>query len=341
MTQDASNRENGRFEFSAARGGPFYELQARLKLLREDNLRSGWRAFLFVIVGWAIPFGLCVAAGEAASYLGDFSIWAKYVVAVGAFILAEARVDRGLRFCFLQFIRGQLIPQQAFPATAKAVARALKLRNSALAEAVCFVIAYAISLLGVLHLQSLASPTWAVAIEAGRHKIAPAGWWTLTVSHPLFVFLFLRMLWRHFAWSRLLQAISRIELRLVAAHPDHMAGLSFVARYPNFYVLFVFGASVALAAGLIENFDTVEVSATTLTAVMVGWLILPRPFPLSAVGLLQAAGAAQGNNHPARFPGGDTLLAAIRAKDLRAQHRRQQRRGGAHRIGCCGSRKAF
>jgi hypothetical protein len=35
-------------EFLSAHGGPFYELQLRLKMLQEHTLRSAHRAILFV-----------------------------------------------------------------------------------------------------------------------------------------------------------------------------------------------------------------------------------------------------------------------------------------------------
>ncbi len=43
-------------EYLASHGGPFFELQARLKLLRANALQSGKRALLFVALAWGVPF---------------------------------------------------------------------------------------------------------------------------------------------------------------------------------------------------------------------------------------------------------------------------------------------
>jgi hypothetical protein len=45
-------------DFLIARGGPFYELQRRLGLLREDSFRAGSRALLFVGLAWGVPLVL-------------------------------------------------------------------------------------------------------------------------------------------------------------------------------------------------------------------------------------------------------------------------------------------
>ena len=52
MPSDA--REIG--DFLIARGGPFYELQQRLGLLRENAFRAAPRAVLFVFLAWAGPW---------------------------------------------------------------------------------------------------------------------------------------------------------------------------------------------------------------------------------------------------------------------------------------------
>jgi hypothetical protein len=49
------------------------------------------------------------------------------------------------------------------------------------------------------------------------------------VSLPIFQFLSCRWYFRLFIWARLLWQVSRIPLRLIPAHPDRVAGLSFLS----------------------------------------------------------------------------------------------------------------
>src|SRR6185295_16877286 len=53
-----------------------------------------------------------------------------------------------------------------------------------------------------------------------QHRLALAGWW-YAFSTTLLSFLFLRWAWRYGVWSWFLFRMSRIDLRLALAHPDH------------------------------------------------------------------------------------------------------------------------
>jgi hypothetical protein len=115
--------------------------------------------------------------------------------------------------------------------------------------------------------------------------LTAAGWWSLLVSRPLFWFLFLRCLWRHLVWALLLRRLARLELRLVATHPDGNGGLAFVADYPNAYAIFAFGASSVMAAALAHSLMTESLTITTFGCVAGGWLAIVLAlfaFPLSA-----------------------------------------------------------
>ena len=49
-------------------------------------------------------------------------------------------------------------------------------------------------------------------------------------------------------WALLLRELARLDVRLVATHPDGMGRLAFVGRYPNVFSVFVFALSSVLAA---------------------------------------------------------------------------------------------
>src|SRR5262245_17896788 len=90
-------------EFLAAHGGPFYELQRRLGLLHEHALRAGPRAAIFVGLAWGVPLVLSLIEGHAFGqmaekpYLLELGAWARFLIAVGVFVLAEWHVERQLK----------------------------------------------------------------------------------------------------------------------------------------------------------------------------------------------------------------------------------------------------
>ncbi|MCV9998826.1 hypothetical protein OE766_11245 [Pararhizobium sp. YC-54] len=286
--RQAPSRDIG--EFLASRGGPFYRLQTQLRLLHENSLRAGQRAVLFVVLAWGVPFLLglprsfSLDRGQGA-YLADLSVWSKFFIGIGAFVLAEQQVEIGLRAKLRQLVFAPIVAPTSIARAASIVTLALRRRDLWAAEFICLILAIVASVLSYENFQTLPASSWAVEHLPEGNRITVAGWWSICFSLPLFVFLFTRGVWRHLVWAQLLRGIARLDLRLVANHPDGKAGLGFLARYPNTYVLFVFGMSCAIAAQLAKHFINQEVSATTLSVVMAGWLIVVLAFfayPLSA-----------------------------------------------------------
>ena len=287
-TQPALSHDIG--EFLVSHGGPFYELQARLRLLHENSLRAGQRAVLFVALAWGVPFLLGLPRsfsldhGQGA-YLADLSVWSKFFIAIGAFVLAERQMEIGLRAKLKQLLLAPILAPGSMARAAAIVTSALRRRDLWGAELVCLILAVIASFLSYRNFHALPASSWAVEHLPEGNRITVAGWWSISFSLPLFVFLLNRGIWRHLVWAQLLRGLAGLDLRLVANHPDGKAGLGFLARYPNAYVLFVFGMSCAIAAQMAKHFASMEVSATALSMVMAGWLIVVLAFfayPLSA-----------------------------------------------------------
>lgn len=265
-------------DFDASHGGPFYELQRRLRLLRANALNAGRRAVIFIAIAWAVPFLLALpgslSIGDAGAYLRDLKAWAMFFVAIGAFVLVEQQVESGLRIKLRQFSRAPIIAPASIERAAEAALTALKQRDSRLAEVVCLALAVVAALLYWMRLDFAPSTSWSVNVAPEGNAITMSGWWSVVVSVPLFWFLMLRLLWRHFVWSRLLRKVARLELRLVAIHPDGQGGLAFISEYPNAYMTFVFGVSAAVAVAAGRHLDMETLDATSLTATMAGWLVM-------------------------------------------------------------------
>ena len=278
---EAADQDKTRIgEYLASHGGPFFELQRRLGLLREDALWAGRRALIYVGLAWGVPLILTLAAGTALGpsashpYLLDFGAWARFFVATGLFLLAESQVENGLRGKLAQLVRAPILAPSSFEDCARAVATALRFRDSAIAEIVCLVLALAPTFALLGHWIDADASTWAVTAVDGAAHPTLAGWWALLVSSPIFLFLLLRGLWRYLVWGWLLWRISSFDLRLVAAHPDGKAGLGFLAEYPNAYSMFVFGISAAVAIAVVRHVFDRNISSVTFGYIIGGWLAI-------------------------------------------------------------------
>jgi hypothetical protein len=79
-----------------------------------------------------------------------------------------------------------------------------------------------------------------------------AGAWSMFVSAPLLLILFFAWLWRILLWGRFLFRTSRLNLRLIAAHPDGAAGLRFLNSAIFAFMPFAFTLGI-ITAGTIAN----------------------------------------------------------------------------------------
>lgn len=272
--------ERGIGDFRIARGGPFYDLQQRLGLLREHASHAGRRATILVALTWGVPLllsalnGQAMGPAEARPFLLDLGVWARFFLAIGVFVMMERMIEERLRIHLGQFVRAPLLAPGAMPAAAEAVVRALRRRDAWPAEVVCVVAAYAITLGGAEQILSAGNASWLVTASADGAHLTPAGWWCALFSSPLFWFLLLRWLWRHAVWGLLLHDLARLELRLVATHPDGVGGLAFIGQYPNAFAAFVFALSCVLGAAIARTLLQGEMATATYGQLMAGWLVV-------------------------------------------------------------------
>jgi hypothetical protein len=267
-------------DYLASHGGPFFELQRRLGMLREDALLAGRRAALFVALAWGVPFLLSLVAGRAftladgRAYLLDFGASARFFIAIGLFTLSEQQIEYGLNGKLGQLVRAPILAPDSFEAAASAVVRALRLRDSRAAEIVCLGLAIVGTLVWLSRLTTSDNSSWAVQIAGDSARLTLAGWWSVICSAPLFYFLLFRGLWRYIVWALLLWRIASLKLRLVATHPDGKGGLAFLAEYPNAYSMFVFGISSGFAITVVRHVFEANISSVTFGYIVTAWLAI-------------------------------------------------------------------
>jgi hypothetical protein len=266
--------------FAIADGGPFVELQRRLGLLEAKAASAPRRSAILVAIAFGVPLLLAIAAGDAwgpvaaRPFLLDWGIWARFVLAIAVFVLMERLVNDRLKLHLRQFADTPLLAPGAMAAAAAAVERALRRRDLPLADLVCVVLAYAITLGGTVALRGSATTAWLVEGSGPTLALSAAGWWVMLVSNPLFWFLLLRWLWRHLVWGLLLRDIARLELRLVVTHPDGLGGLAFIGQYPNAFAALVFAMSAVLGAAVANAFQHDALELTGYGYMMGTWLVL-------------------------------------------------------------------
>jgi hypothetical protein len=139
------------------------------------------------------------------------------------------------------------------PGFHRAIVSAMRLRKSVTVEVALLLAIFTLGLWSTQkELAVLGEAGWYGAPGAGQLHLAPAGYWLMFVSLPIFHFILLRWYFRFVLWFRFLWQISRLNLRLAPIHPDRSAGLGFMGRSIDAFAPLVFAQS-ALLAGMIAS----------------------------------------------------------------------------------------
>jgi len=230
-------------------GGPLLSLQQWLGLSEDNDLHIGRTAALVVLIGWlplvllSLIQSVILRTDEITSLLWQVGAHARYLVAAPLLVVAESECGARLSVIVANFVKNEIVPKHEANRLDAAVLSTRRLVNSTVGEIVVAVLAYLI----------VAATVWSTPIEQvpAWHRsdtIVPlyslAGWWHMLVSLPLLLVLLLSWLARFVLWVRLLWLISRLNLRLVASHPDHAGGLGFVGHSVRAFS----GVALAIAA---------------------------------------------------------------------------------------------
>ena len=264
--------------FSLVVGGPFHTALRRLGLAAADQLPTRRAAVVLALLAWLPPALLAVAQSLADparpgwGFFADWTVYARYLVAVAVMIATERYADGRILLLTHNFRDARLLSDEALPGFDAALERADRRSSSALAEGIIAVVALGWSGLPASYAVGLAGSSWEGTVVAGEPVLSWAGNAARLVSTPLFMFLVLRWIWRFGIWTQLLHRISRLPLQLTPLHPDRAGGLGFLAIYPSIFSGFVFALSCVIASSFIKELGLAVHSSQTVGLALAGWL---------------------------------------------------------------------
>jgi hypothetical protein len=186
------------------------------------------------------------------SLLLDLAVPARSLIAAPLFIFAESLCIPQLGTTVRHFLDAGLVRESDRERFEAAIASTRRLRDSATAEVVTIVLAYALVFVLIRYVPPEEFPAWHRSGGSESLTLSLAGWWHALVSIPLLTVLFFGWLWRLFLWGRLLRYIAQLDLQLIPAHPDHAAGLKFVGYSLRAFAPLAFALGT-IAAGFVAN----------------------------------------------------------------------------------------
>lgn len=271
MSEQASqSRPGAAGDFSLILGGPLFQLLRHAHLSGNGLELLHRRILVLVLITWLPLLVLSVIDGVAmrgaveVPFLWDVDMHVRFLVSLPILIAAELIVHQRTRVVVGQFVEQGLVPDSLRACFDAALASAMKLRNSIVAELLLIAFVYGVGIFVVWrYYMVLEVPTWYATPEADLVRPKLAGWWYFFVSLPIYQFILLRWYFRLFVWTRFMWQMSRLPLAYQPLHPDGNGGIGFLAGVSRAFAPLLF-AQGAMLAGQLAN--SILYAGNTLTS---------------------------------------------------------------------------
>jgi len=264
--------------FSITAGGPFHRLIVAIFGAETDRQRVVFRAIMASAFAWLPLLLLSMAQGLAfghnpkITFVRDFAVNVRFLVALPIFILVESGIDRTWRALVLEFLRTGLVDEDQRPLFHRALERITRRRDYFFPELILLLLACLPSLLAHQSELLLGGSNW--HFLKGTATLSLAGWWFKIVSMPFYRFLVLRWFWLMILWTLLLWRVSRIDLHLVPTHTDRAAGLGFLSAGQIAFGPLVFAGSSVIAGEVANAIAHEGATLASLKFLMIGYGVL-------------------------------------------------------------------
>ena len=243
-----ANVDAGLSDDSLFRGGPLYQIEKTLRLIRLDRENSQRRTTFAIVIGWLplLLITLLFKTEASMSFLRDYRIHSRMLVAVPVLLLGQSFMDSRFRNIVEHIRNAHLLEDADLVRTDELMALVRRLRDSVLPEVIILLLVVAHTTLSFSKLVD-ATPWLATATASGL-RLTPAGWYAVLISASIFQFLLGLSLWKWLLWSIFTFGLSRLRLHLVPTHPDQHGGLGFLGLMANGFAPISFAATAVIAA---------------------------------------------------------------------------------------------
>jgi hypothetical protein len=262
--------------FSIVVGGPVSDLLLRFHLIRQ-SLPNIWRRILVLVAMTWLPLlllslkdGLAFGHQVRIPFLYDFSIYGRIVVCLPLLLLAELVIDPAIRQALAEFVGARLVQDQQLPDFEKVLQRAQRLRDSWVPEVILLVLAFFPTFLFQHEWTAGAVSSW----HTTARGLTAAGWWFAVFSAPLLRFIIYRWFFHYFIWGLLLWRISRLDLTLMPTHPDHAAGLNFLAMTQKHFGILFCALGFSFAGRVANSLMFEGAPLSSFKSLMVGFVVM-------------------------------------------------------------------
>jgi hypothetical protein len=246
-------------EFSLADGSAVIKRLRMLQAFRWIPQKVTYQIALAVSIAWLPLLVLTAYQGAALGdtvqvpFLVDMVQYARFFVALPCAIALGQYVNPRLASVLNSFLKGNIVREDDCPRFEAAILQAKALRSSIVVELIILALVFLYMSLRLHRESSSDISSWHYARQGASISATAADWWFLWVSMPLLLFAWFLWAWRLGVWAYLLFRISRLDLRVVATHPDCTGGLGFIQVGMRRFSVLVFAISCILCASIGEE----------------------------------------------------------------------------------------
>ena len=234
-------------DISLFRGGPFYRAQAFMHLIEPGRWNLGRRVAIILTITW-LPLVILTAVFSPDRLLGllkNYTVYSRIAIAVPVLLIGQFLMDDRSCAIVAHIRNAKLLGGEDLVKVKSLLTTLRRLRDSVFPELlIVAVIIVEIALVGKSKLTI--APDFAVYRDGGVARLTQAGWYYWLVSLPIYQFLLALNLWKWLVWSFVLVRLSRMNLRLVATHPDAHGGLGFLGLSAAGFTPIAFALSAAI-----------------------------------------------------------------------------------------------
>jgi hypothetical protein len=233
-------------------GGPLHRLGALLRLVNVETGHSVHLGIAIAAILWLALTALAFIEGiqDRIFSLSVIGGHARILIAIPLLFLCESAINPHLRRFTDGLISGRVVSGPSEEALRNEIQRFNRRVRSPLAELAIVLIAVASFWAPADAVLPGATGTEGASAPA---ELPLAAQWYWIVCLPVFRFLIFRWAWRLVLWWIFLWRVSRLDLNLLATHPDRAAGLGYLSSVHGAFVSLIAAISFIIAAALAED----------------------------------------------------------------------------------------
>ncbi len=235
-------------DVSLIRGGPFYRFQQSSRLISANEWNVGRRIIFAIAVGWVplVLMKLLSDRGNLLFVLKDYRIISRMLIAVPVLLIAQPIMESSFRKMVGHIYDAGLLKGPDLAQLDAIIAKVMELRDSFLPELLILLL---IAIHTALTFRSVVGDSAWLTYRAGdSYHLTLAGWYAVLVSGTIFQFLLGLNLWKWLLWTVFAFKVSRLNLQLVATHPDENGGLGFLGMTPLAFTPISFATAAVIGA---------------------------------------------------------------------------------------------